>query len=115
MSKVAKTGTHNGEAAFPDGTRFRPLGNHFLAAVIPLPGYEGVLAMPESAKSSPLGKDVNKPIVWGKVLAVGPKVRTLKPGDVVLIHPLNTNERKIAGVSYYIPQEKAVYCVVDGE
>lgn len=114
MSQVAKPAQWKGAAVFPDGRQFRPIGEHFLAAIIPLPGPKSILEMPDSAKLFPLGKDANKPIVWGKVIAVGPKCNTLQPGDIVLIHPLNTNERKIGGVSYYIPREKAVYCTVDG-
>lgn len=116
MSKSAKPGPTKDVAVFPDGTTFRCLGEHFIAAIIPLPEMSEILVMPDGSRAAcPLGRDANKPIVWGKVLATGPKVHTLKPGDVVLIHPMNTNTRKIAGISYYIPREKAAYCVVDAE
>lgn len=115
MSKIAKTAQWKGAAILPDGRQFRPLGEHFLAAIIPLPGENTVLEIPDGAKLFPLGRDANKPIVWGKVIAIGPKVVNLKPGDVVFIHPMNTNKRVLCGVSYYIPREKAVYCTVDGE
>lgn len=113
MSKVAKPGKTKDHAVLPSGTLFKPLGEHFLAAIIPLPKASQVIHVSNDGAAFPLGRQSNKPIQWGKVLAVGDKVHTLKPGDVVLLHPLNLNPRVVEDVEYYLPREAAAYCVVD--
>lgn len=113
--KVAKQGKERDIAVLPSGKRFRALGEHIFCLAIPLPSESSILVMPDKHRA-PFGSHATgHPTAYGKVLAVGPKVKSVDPGDFVLIHPLNVNKNKIEEIEYYVPRTAAIYAVVTEE
>jgi chaperonin GroES len=82
------------------------------------PGSEGErktragLLIPATAASE------NKRLQWAEVVAIGPHVRHIEPGDQVLINPEAGFEAEIRGDDYLLLREREVHAVaserVDG-
>ena len=66
---------------------------------------KGGLLIPATAAS------VNKRCVWGEVVAVGPNVRNIEPGDQVLHLPDGGFEVEIRGEEYFLLRERDVHAV----
>lgn len=66
---------------------------------------KGGLLIPATAAS------VNKRCVWGEVVAVGPNVRAIEPGDHVLHLPDGGLEVEIRGDEYILLRERDVHAV----
>ncbi len=66
---------------------------------------KGGLLIPATAAS------VNKRCVWGEVVAVGPNVRNIEPGDHVLHVPEGGLEVEIRGEEYLLLRERDVHAV----
>ena len=73
---------------------------------------KGGLLIPATAAS------VNKRGIWSEVVAVGPNVRNIEPGDHVLHLPEGGLEAEIRGEDYILLRERDVHAVasdrVDG-
>src|SRR5690348_13870811 len=54
---------------------------------------------------------VNRRLMWADVVAVGPTVRTIEPGDRVLFAPDSGFEVEIRGDEYLIMRERDVHAV----
>ncbi len=59
----------------------------------------------------PATAQVAKRLVWTEVTAVGPAVRAIKPGDLVLFSPEDRFEVEIQGETYLILRERDIHAV----
>ncbi len=66
---------------------------------------KGGLLIPATAAS------VSKRCVWAEVVAVGPNVRSIQPGDQVLLLPESGLEVEIRGDEYLLLREREVHAV----
>jgi chaperonin GroES len=59
----------------------------------------------------PATAQVSKRLGWAEVVAVGPHVRTIKPGDRVLFNPEDRYEVDVQGDDYLILRERDIHAV----
>lgn len=50
-------------------------------------------------------------LVWAEVVATGPHVRTIKPGDQVLFSPEDRYEVEVQGEDYLLMRERDIHAV----
>ena len=54
---------------------------------------------------------MSKRLAWAEVVAVGPHVRTIKPGDRVLFNPEDRYEVEVREEQYLILRERDIHAV----
>ena len=59
----------------------------------------------------PATAQVSKRLTWAEVVAVGPSVRKIEPGDNVLFNPEDRYEVEVAGEDYLIRRERDIHAV----
>lgn len=59
----------------------------------------------------PATAQVTKRLAWAEVVAVGPHVRTIKPGDQVLFNPEDRYEAEVNGEEYLLLRERDIHAV----
>src|SRR5881227_1096705 len=59
----------------------------------------------------PATANVDRRLVWGEVVALGPTVRNVEPSDRVLFSPENGYEVEIRGDEYLILRERDIHAV----
>jgi chaperonin GroES len=59
----------------------------------------------------PATAQLTKRLTWAEVMAVGPSVRTAKPGDKVLFNREDTFEVEVQGEEYLILRERDVQAI----
>lgn len=59
----------------------------------------------------PATAQMGKRLVWAEVVAVGPNVRAMEPGDQVLFNPEDRYEVEVQGQDYIILRERDVHAV----
>lgn len=59
----------------------------------------------------PATAQVSKRLAWAEVVAVGPHVRTITPGDRVLFNPEDRYEVEVRGDEYLILRERDIHAV----
>ena len=59
----------------------------------------------------PATAQVGKRLTWAEVVAVGPNVRSMEPGDKVLFNPEDRYEVEVRGTDYIILRERDVHAV----
>src|SRR6516225_1886349 len=59
----------------------------------------------------PATAQVSRRLAWAEVVAVGPHVRTIKPGDQVLFNPEDRYEVEVQGEDYLILRERDIHAV----
>ena len=59
----------------------------------------------------PATAQIAKRLAWAEVAAVGPHVRTLRPGDTVLFNPEECFEVDVKGEEFLILRERDVHAV----
>jgi chaperonin GroES len=59
----------------------------------------------------PATAQVSRRLTWAEVVAVGPHVRTIKPGDSVLFNPEDRFEVDVKGEDYIILRERDIHAV----
>src|SRR5947209_15538265 len=59
----------------------------------------------------PATADVSKRLTWAEVMAVGPHVRSVAPGDSVLFNPEDRYEVEVQGEDYVILRERDIHAV----
>ena len=59
----------------------------------------------------PATAQMAKRLAWAEVVAAGPNVRTLEPGDQVLFDPEDRYEVEVRGDDYVILRERDVHAV----
>jgi chaperonin GroES len=59
----------------------------------------------------PATAQVAKRLVWGEVVGVGQHVRTVKPGDRVLLAPEDQYEVEVGGVGHLVMRERDLHAV----
>lgn len=59
----------------------------------------------------PATAQVSKRLAWAEVVAVGPHVRTMEPGDQVLFSPEDRYEVEVRGEEYLILRERDIHAV----
>jgi chaperonin GroES len=78
--------------------------------LVQVPGAEG------ERKSSggiliPATAQVSKRLTWAEVVAVGPNVRAMEPGDHVLFNPEDRYEVEVRGDQYLILRDRDIHAV----
>ena len=96
----------------PDGGRevkqaIRMLADRLLVQV---PGVEGERTS-KAGLLIPATAQVSKRLTWAEVVAVGPSVRTVEPGDRVLFNPEDRYEVEVQGDEYVILRERDVHAL----
>ena len=59
----------------------------------------------------PATAQMGKRLVWAEVVAAGPNVRAMEPGDQVLFNPEDRYEVEVRGDDYIILRERDVHAV----
>ncbi len=59
----------------------------------------------------PATAQVGKRLTWAEVVAVGPMVRTLEPGDQVLFNPEDRYEVEVRGEDHLILRERDIHAI----
>src|SRR5687768_16435653 len=59
----------------------------------------------------PATANVDRRLVWGEVVALGPTVRNVEPSDLVLFSPESGFEVEIRGDDYLILRERDIHAV----
>jgi chaperonin GroES len=59
----------------------------------------------------PATAQVSKRLVWAEVVAHGPHVRNIEPGDQVLFNPEDRYEVEVRGEEYLILRERDIHAV----
>ena len=59
----------------------------------------------------PATADVSRRLTWAEVMAVGPHVRSIKPGDSVLFNSEDRYEVEVQGEDYIILRERDIHAV----
>jgi chaperonin GroES len=59
----------------------------------------------------PATAQMGKRLTWGEVVAVGPNVRSMEPGDQVLFNPEDRYEVEVRGTDYLILRERDIHAV----
>ena len=59
----------------------------------------------------PATAQIGKRLAWGEVIAVGPNVRSMEPGDQVLFNPEDRFEVEVRGTDYLILRERDIHAV----
>ena len=59
----------------------------------------------------PATAQMGKRLTWAEVVAVGPNVRSMEPGDQVLFNPEDRYEVEVRGEDYVILRERDVHAV----
>jgi chaperonin GroES len=59
----------------------------------------------------PATAQVSKRLTWAEVVAVGPHVRSIEPGDQVLFSPEDRYEVEVRGEEYVILRERDIHAV----
>jgi chaperonin GroES len=59
----------------------------------------------------PATAQVARRLAWAEVVAVGPHVRVIKPGDQVLFNPEDRYEVEVQGEDYLILRERDIHAV----
>ena len=59
----------------------------------------------------PATAQMSKRLVWGEVVAAGPNVRAMEPGDQVLFNPEDRFEVDVQGDDYLILRERDIHAV----
>ncbi len=59
----------------------------------------------------PATAQVSRRLAWAEAVAVGPHVRTVKPGDKVLFNPEDRFEVEVQGEEYVILRERDIHAM----
>jgi chaperonin GroES len=59
----------------------------------------------------PATAQMGKRLAWAAVVAVGPNVRSMEPGDQVLFNPEDRYEVEVRGTDYLILRERDIHAV----
>lgn len=59
----------------------------------------------------PATAEVSKRLAWAEVVAVGPHIRHIEPGDQVLFNPDDRYEVEVRGDDYLILRERDIHAV----
>jgi chaperonin GroES len=59
----------------------------------------------------PATAEASKRLAWAEVMAVGPNVRMIKPGDRVLFNPEDRFEVEVKGDDYLLLRERDIHAV----
>jgi chaperonin GroES len=59
----------------------------------------------------PATAQVSKRLSWAEVVAIGPQVRNIEPGDRVLFNPEDRYEVEVRGEDYLILRERDIHAV----
>ena len=59
----------------------------------------------------PATAQVSKRLTWAEVVAVGPHVRNITPGDQVLFNPEDRYEVEVQGDEYLLMRERDIHAV----
>ena len=104
----SKTGDHAAEAAGPDDKLpIKMLNDRILVRMGGAEGERrstGGILIPATAQ-------MGKRLVWAAIVAVGPNVLSMEPGDQVLFNPEDRYEVEVRGDDYVILRERDVHAV----
>ncbi len=78
--------------------------------LVQVPGSEGERKS-KAGLLIPATAQVSKRLTWAEVVAVGPNVRTVEPGDRVLFSPEDRYEVEVQGSDYIMLRERDLHAV----
>ena len=78
--------------------------------LVQVPSSEGE-RMSKAGLLIPATAQVSKRLTWAEVVAVGPNVRTVEPGDRVLFNPEDRYEVEVQGEEYVILRERDIHAL----
>jgi len=78
--------------------------------LVQIPGVEGERAS-RGGILIPATAQVSKRLSWAEVVAIGPQVRNIEPGDRVLFNPEDRYEVEVRGEDYLILRERDIHAV----
>ncbi len=59
----------------------------------------------------PATAQISKRLAWAEVVAIGPQVRNIEPGDSVLFNPEDRYEVEVGGSDYIMLRERDIHAV----
>lgn len=59
----------------------------------------------------PATAQVGKRLTWAEIVAAGPNVRSMEPGDQVLFNPEDRYEVEVRGTDYIVLRERDIHAV----
>ena len=80
--------------------------------LVTIPGSEGERKS-KAGLLIPATAQVSKRLAWAEVVAVGPNVRPIEPGDQVLFNPEDRFEVDVQGDDYLILRERDIHAVAN--
>ena len=78
--------------------------------LVQIPQFEGERAS-RGGILIPATAQVSKRLAWAEVVAIGPQVRNIEPGDSVLFNPEDRYEVEVRGEDYLILRERDIHAV----
>ncbi len=78
--------------------------------LVQVPGSEGERKS-KAGLLIPATAQISKRLTWADVVAAGPNVRTVEPGDRVLFSPEDRYEVEVQGDEYIILRERDIHAV----
>ena len=78
--------------------------------LVAIPQSEGE-RMSKTGLLIPATAQVSKRLAWAEVVAVGPNVRAMEPGDQVLFNPEDRYEVEVRGEDFIILRERDIHAV----
>jgi chaperonin GroES len=104
---MPKAEAHDKRPSKPDKQSVRMIADRLLVS----PSKEAGERKSRAGILIPATADVSRRLVWADVVAAGPTVRTIEPGDSVLFSPESGFEVEIQGDDYLILRERDVHAV----
>ena len=93
-----------------DGDSKQPIKMQSDRLLVQIPGADGERKS-RGGILIPATAQLSKRLVWAEVVAVGPHVRGVEPGDSVLFNPEDRYEVEVRGEEYLILRERDVHAV----
>jgi chaperonin GroES len=78
--------------------------------LVSIPGSEGE-RLSKGGLLIPATAQVSRRLAWAEVVAVGPNVRLIQPGDRVLFNPEDRYEVEVSGEDYLLLKERDIHGV----
>ena len=93
-----------------DGDSKQPIKMQSDRLLVQIPGADGERKS-RGGILIPATAQLSKRLVWAEVVAVGPHVRNVEPGDQVLFSPEDRYEVEVRGEEYLILRERDIHAV----
>jgi len=105
IAKVCGKEVPYDEGMMPNGRVILPLFNKVLIRKDDAPEKKGVIWIPPTVRDS-------QPVLSGTIVAVGPDVKYLLPGDYVVFSQYSGSQIKVDGQTYTAMKEEDVHVII---